>query len=129
MFGTTCLTPSRQVLATQEATQTALNKQCADRGRTLEPRYSPGQKVWLSSKRVLLQTESSKLSPNYIGTFEINFLINPVTVCLFGTSIHPCLSSSPPFPATVNKFTKLHSESAFESFRFWHKRKTNKLTN
>lgn len=39
-----------------------LNKCIAGRHRTPAPNYLPGQRVWLSSKNILLKTESRKLS-------------------------------------------------------------------
>lgn len=45
------------------------NQRLADRHRP--PNYQPGQKVWLSSWHLLLQVESSKLAPRYIGPFEM----------------------------------------------------------
>ena len=44
----------------------AWNKRLEDRHCTPSPTYVPGQKVWLSSKDLLLQTESHKLAPRYI---------------------------------------------------------------
>lgn len=59
--------------------------------------YAPGQKVWLSSQIIQLKTDSKKLSPRFIGPFEVISVINPSSVKL---SL-PCLSSScvPRLPA------------------------------
>ncbi|XP_040901651.1 uncharacterized protein LOC121186853 [Toxotes jaculatrix] len=65
------------LLRTQER-----NQRIADRHRISAPEYVPGQKVWLSAKNITLKTESKKLAPRFIGPFEIDRLVNPVTVRL-----------------------------------------------
>lgn len=55
------------------------NKRLADRHKTPAPTYLPGQKVWLSTRFVAIGTESRKLTPNYIGPFVVDSLINPVS--------------------------------------------------
>lgn len=57
-------------------------KRQADRCRVPELKYQPGQRVWLSSKDLLLQTESRKLAPQFVGPFEVNQLINLAVVHL-----------------------------------------------
>ena len=49
----------------------ARNQPVADRHRTPAPDYQPRQMVWLSSRDLPLQTESRKLTPRYIGPFEV----------------------------------------------------------
>lgn len=56
----------------------------APRNRTSwpAPAYRVGQNVWLSTKNTSLRTESKKLSPEFIGPFKVQAIINPVTICL-----------------------------------------------
>lgn len=62
---------------------TAEQNQClADQCRSPAPNYQPRQKVWLSSRALPLQVETSKLAPCYIGPFEIQRIINPSAVRL-----------------------------------------------
>lgn len=71
-----------------QATRSALlcsaawNKRLADRRCTPAPTYVPGQKVWLSSKDLPLQTDYHKLAPRYIRTFEIARMIYPLVAQL-----------------------------------------------
>ncbi|KAL0172961.1 hypothetical protein M9458_033272 [Cirrhinus mrigala] len=46
--------------------------------RTSAPRYTSGQKVWLSTKNIRLRLPCKKQSPRFIGPFEIIKEINPV---------------------------------------------------
>lgn len=43
--------------------------------------YSVGQ-VWLSTRFFPVHSESKKLTSNYIGSFEVSVLVNPVSVRL-----------------------------------------------
>lgn len=60
----------------------ATNKRMADRRRTQAPSYLPGQSVLLSTANLNLRTESRKLSPRFIGPFEVVRVVNPVAVQL-----------------------------------------------
>ncbi|XP_023806684.1 uncharacterized protein LOC111946757 [Oryzias latipes] len=60
----------------------ATNKRLADRHRRPAPAYAPGQSVLLSTANIKLRTESRKLSPRYIGPFQVVRVINPVAVQL-----------------------------------------------
>uniref|UniRef100_A0A8C1PUC8 Gypsy retrotransposon integrase-like protein 1 n=1 Tax=Cyprinus carpio TaxID=7962 RepID=A0A8C1PUC8_CYPCA len=62
---------------TKVRTQRAANKR-----RVKSPRYICGQRVWLSTLNLPLQSVSRKLAPRFIGPFQIVKIINPVTVRL-----------------------------------------------
>ncbi|KAG1940759.1 retrotransposable element [Pimephales promelas] len=73
---------------TRRRMRTAANKR-----RVKSPRYIRGQRVWLSTANLPLQSESRKLAPRFIGPFRIIKIINPVTVRLRLSSdlrrVHP----------------------------------------
>ncbi|XP_073780218.1 uncharacterized protein [Danio rerio] len=54
-------------------------KEQADRHRRLGPTYSPGQWVWLSARDLRLRLPCKKLSPRYVGPFQIERQISPVS--------------------------------------------------
>ncbi|KAK3509245.1 hypothetical protein QTP70_025600 [Hemibagrus guttatus] len=50
----------------------------ADRHRRSHPAYQVGQMVWLSTRNLRLKLPCQKLSPKFIGPFEIVRQVNPV---------------------------------------------------
>ncbi|KAK3534427.1 hypothetical protein QTP86_015226, partial [Hemibagrus guttatus] len=50
----------------------------ADRRRRPHPSYQVGQKVWLSTRNLRLRLPCKKLSPKFVGPFEIIRQVNPV---------------------------------------------------
>ncbi|KAK3532977.1 hypothetical protein QTP70_006212 [Hemibagrus guttatus] len=50
----------------------------ADRHRRPHPAYQVGQMVWLSTRNLRLKLPCRKLSPKFIGPFEIVHQVNPV---------------------------------------------------
>src|SRR5216683_3136572 len=76
----------RQILATQALNHTA------QKARPTEPRWSPGQKVWLEAKNLALPYGTIKLAPRCYGPFKITKVISLVTYRLelpFQWMIHP----------------------------------------
>lgn len=79
------------------------NRQLADRHRVPAPDYKPDQRVWLSARDLPLQCDSKKLSPRYIGPFEIDRITNPAVVKLklpASLNVHPLFHVSLLKPAT-----------------------------
>lgn len=106
----------------KESSQQTANKQ----------RNQPGQLVWLSARNIPLLTESHKLSPQFIGPFPFENIINPMAFTLTLPSnmkIHPtfhvsqlklvfssplCPPSEPPPPARITD-----DHPAFNSIQFY----------
>lgn len=86
---------------------TAQNQRLADRHRSPAPAYTPGQKVWLSSKDLPLQTDSKKLAPRYIYPFDIVRMINPAVTHLklpASLKVHPSFHVSLLKPVSSSPF-------------------------
>lgn len=58
------------------------HKRQADRRRRVAVVYRPGDRVWVSTKGLPIQTESRKLSPRYVGPFRVSRRVNPVAYLL-----------------------------------------------
>ena len=70
------------------------HKRHADRRRGITPAYTPGDRVWLSTRDFRLQEGSRKLAPKFIGPFRISEKINDVTYRL---ELPPLIKCVPPF--------------------------------
>lgn len=54
----------------------------ANRCRNPTGNYQVGQRVWLLARDIPLWVKAQKLAPKYLGPFEIQRVVNPVTVRL-----------------------------------------------
>lgn len=67
---------------------TALNHSAAqnlylgNQKRLPAPQFPPGQKIWLSTRVMTLKYFNEKLSPRFIGPFEITSVLSPTSICL-----------------------------------------------
>lgn len=52
----------------------------ANRRRVHAPSYQPGQRVLFSAKDLLLQTEPRKLMPQFMGLFQVDWMVNIATI-------------------------------------------------
>ena len=76
--------------AREALTRTAArNQQLAHCHCTPAPVYQVGQRVWLSSRDLALQTESNKLTPKYIGPYVISGIIH---LCAIKLKLPPALN-------------------------------------
>lgn len=67
-------------------------KKASDRHRYAAPQYREGQKVSLATRDLSLRTDSCKMTPHFIGPFQISKVINLVAVKLKlprSTRVHP----------------------------------------
>lgn len=76
------------------------SKWAADQHGVLAAQYHAGRFVWLSSKTIPLKTDCWKLSPRFLGPFQITKIISPSAVRLM-LRIHSTSPSSNLF-ITVN---------------------------
>ncbi|KAL0150019.1 hypothetical protein M9458_054678, partial [Cirrhinus mrigala] len=77
------------------------HKRLADVRRRLAPAYQPGDQVWLSTCDLRLRQPCRKLSPRYIGPFEILRRINDVT---FQLQLPPRYRIHPTFHVSLKPF-------------------------
>uniref|UniRef100_A0A3B3XW38 Gypsy retrotransposon integrase-like protein 1 n=1 Tax=Poecilia mexicana TaxID=48701 RepID=A0A3B3XW38_9TELE len=78
----------------------SLNRRLADRKRIPAPSYQPGQKVWLSTRDITLKSFNKKLSPRFIGPYEISSILSPTSVRL---KLPDCLRIHPVFHVSLIK--------------------------
>ena len=77
----------------------------ANRRHLPAPQYAPGQRVWLRAKDLPLKGISQKISPRFIGPFEIETIINPRAVRLRlppSLRIHPTFHVSQVNPVSTS---------------------------
>jgi transposase InsO family protein len=60
----------------------SLTRRAANKHRVKSPRYTCGQRVWLSTLNLPLQSVSRKLAPRFIGPFRVSKVMSPVTIRL-----------------------------------------------
>ncbi|KAK3556047.1 hypothetical protein QTP70_001856 [Hemibagrus guttatus] len=89
----------------------------ANRHRHPHPAYQVGQRVWLSTRNLRLKLPCRKLSPKFIGPFEIILQVNPVAYRLrLPVSYRIC----PTFHTSLLKLAQSSAGESVESWNLWN---------